>query len=45
MPESSPVASLEQPVPDAERKFWPPKFEQGWNENYVVERVALFPSY
>ena len=36
MPESLPVASLEQAVPEAESRFCPPKLEQGWKARKVV---------
>ena len=45
MPESWPVASLEQPVPEAESRFCPPKLEQGWKAKYVVALVAELPPY
>ncbi len=41
MPESSPVASLEQPVPEAESRFCPPKLEQGWKPRKVVASVMF----
>ena len=45
MPDDCPVASLEQPVPAAERKFCAPKFEHGWYWRKVRASVMREPAY